>query len=100
MNLDHFAAVAARVTVWHASLPESHPRCFTCPELTAGTGLTMRQLHAPLLMLGWSRAAVWSRRNNRSRCRILWAPPGCTVPRLPRGRPPFIVADYTPIDIT
>jgi len=88
------AAVVGRITVWCASLPDPKPECFSCSELTRLLGLTMRQLHTPLIILGWARAEVWHRENGKRVRRVYYAPPGQQVPRLPRGRPRFNLCDY------
>lgn len=102
MNADLLAISdnAAKVTVWFASLPDPKPTCFTCSDLTTGTGLSMRQLHYPLVaILGWQRASIWSRRGNRRVRRVYYAPPGGHMDKPPRGRPPFNLSDYLTINI-
>lgn len=99
MNPIDIAATAARITVWHASLPTPKPQCFTCPDLITAIGQPMRALHGPLTLLGWTRGEVWHRERNRRVKRVLWAAPGCSIPRPPRGRPRFNLADYVTINI-
>lgn len=93
------ASYAAQIVTWYARLPEAKPSCFTCADLTTGIGLSMRQLHMPLVLLGWHRAEVWSRRCNRRIRRVLYAPPGYQVPRPTRGRPRFCLENHIAITI-
>ena len=92
------AAVVGRITVWYASLPDPKPECFTCSELTRQLGLTMRQLHGPLVVLAWDRQSVWHRENGKRVRRVYYAPPGKAVPRPPRGRPRFNLNDHLDIN--
>lgn len=98
MNPARIAEICARVIAWHAARPNKAHKVFTCTELTT-TGYTLRQLRFPLALLGWQRAEVWSRRNNRRVKRVLYAPPGHRIPRPPRGRPRFSLTDYLTITI-
>lgn len=88
-DVHRFAERAARVATWHARQP-SDRTAWPIAELMQETGLRGRALHDTLLLLGWSRALIWSRSNNRRRCRVWWAAPGRVVPRPARGRPPLI----------
>ncbi len=98
--LESLSSTAARVVSWHAALPDPKPECFTCVDLCSGTGLSLRRLRPALtLMLGWHRAEVWSRQHNRRVKRVLYCPPGGTIPRPPRGRPRFNLDDYFVITI-
>jgi hypothetical protein len=99
-SLESLSVAAARVVSWHAALPDPKPKCFTCVDLSTGTGLSLRRLRPALtLMLGWHRAEVWSRQNNRRIKRVLYCPPGGTIPRPPRGRPRFNLSNYVTITI-
>lgn len=99
MNPHTLADAAAKVTTWYASLPEPKPPVLTCPELHKGVRLPMNILCPALLLLGWKRAEVWGRRNNRRVKRVLYAPPGHRIPRPPRGRPRFSLSDCLTVTI-
>lgn len=84
----HLATTCAQIDRWYSALPEPKPETFTCPELCCALGRPMQVLHLPLLVLGWDRRPVWSRRHDgRRTLRVLYAPPGYQVPRPKRGRP-------------
>jgi hypothetical protein len=97
MDLHTFAHVAAKITVWHASAADG-TKCYDCPAVMAGTGLTMRQLHGPLLLLGWDRRQRWGLQDGRRVLRVWWAPPGHKVPQGYRGRPRFNLEALIPIN--
>ena len=93
-----FAAIVGRITVWQASLPDPKPECFDCQTLTRHLGTSMKQLHGPLMVLGWNRAEVWHRANGKRVRRVYYATPGKQVPRPPRGRPAFRLEDYLSVN--
>ena len=74
--------------LWWASLPPDERRtCYRPHELQAATGIARVNLPPVLELLGWTRAQRWTRHANRRRLRTYYAPPGHTVPSVPRGRP-------------
>lgn len=92
-----FADLMTRIALWHASLEQPIPDCFDCRTLSNAMGTTMKHLHTPLAVLGWHRAEVWHRMEDKRVRRVYYAPPGHTVPRPPRGRPHFNLDDYVAI---
>lgn len=81
---EHVAAVA----VWSA-LYAPRARCYSPAELERYLGHGMRALAQPLLLSGWRRVSVFSRKPGRPVSRTLWLPPGSTHPEPIRGRPRF-----------
>lgn len=100
MNPTRIAATCARIVTWYATLPDPKPTVFSCADLVKAIGCGPRTLRHALTLLGWDRASVWSRRGSRRVRPVLYAPPGHTVPRPPRGRPRFSLTDCIAITVT
>lgn len=81
---EHVAAVA----VWSARCTP-HAMWYSPAELERQLGRGMRALAQPLLLSGWRRVTVFSRKSGQPVSRILWLPPGSTHPMPKRGRPRF-----------
>lgn len=75
------------ITSWRAALPPDGPTVYRPHQITSATGVPRYALPAVLAILGWHRAARWSRTNNRRVRRVYYALPGHRVPRPARGRP-------------
>ncbi len=74
--------------LWWASLePDQRRPCYRPAELQALTGIARPNLPHVLELLGWRRAQRWTRQGGRRTRRTYYAPPGYTVPQVPRGRP-------------
>jgi hypothetical protein len=85
---EHVAAVA----VWSARYSPSG--CYSPAELERYLGLGMRALAQPLLLSGWRRISVFSRKSGHPVSRTLWLPPGSTPPMPKRGRPRFVLFNF------
>jgi len=81
---EHVAALA----VWSARYAP-HAGCYSPAELERHLGHGMRALAQPLLLSGWRRVSVFSRKSGYPVSRTLWLPPGSTHPPPKRGRPRF-----------
>jgi hypothetical protein len=91
---DVLAGHLAALLIWSASAA-LRPTGYTPSELQIRLGRSMRALAQPLLLSGWRRAAVYSRKHGRPISRILWFPPGCPPPVPRRGRPRFDLLSLT-----
>lgn len=87
-SLETLAAHLAALALQCAQTPP-HAGGYTAPELERALGLGMRALAQPLTLCGWQRCVIFTRRFGKPRCRVLWFPPGQSVPTPRRGRPPF-----------
>lgn len=81
---EHVAAVA----VWSARCAPQAVR-YSPAELERHLGHGMRALAQPLLLSGWRRISVFSRKSGHPVSRTLWLPPGSTHTAPKRGRPRF-----------
>ena len=75
------------VAVWSARYTPSGS--YSPAELERHLGYGMRALSQPLLLSGWRRVCVFSRKSGRPVSRTFWLPPGSTRPLPKRGRPRF-----------
>jgi hypothetical protein len=85
----HLAVIA----VWAAKTTRRKP-AYTPAELESALGCGMRALAQPLVVAGWCRVVVFSRRSGRPISRVLWVPPGQQVPKPVRGRPRFSFSNH------
>ncbi len=86
--LERLAEHMAEVAVWHARhVP--HPPTYAPGELERHLGHSMRALAQPLLLSGWQRTIVFSRKSWHPVSRTLWLPPGSPHQPPKRGRPSF-----------
>lgn len=86
--LERLAEHMAEVADWHAR-HAPHPESYSPAELERHLGFGMRALTQPLLMSGWRRTTVFSRKSGHPVSRTLWLPPGSTHQMPNRGRPRF-----------
>lgn len=86
--LERLAEHMAEVAVWYAR-HAPHPPSYTPGELERHLGHGMRTLAQPLMLSGWRRTTIFSRRSGHPVSRTLWLPPGSTHQPPKRGRPRF-----------
>jgi hypothetical protein len=87
-SIERLSEHVAAVTFWSARYAP-HAQCYSPAELERNLGLGMRALAQPLLLSGWRRVSVFSRKSGHPVSRTLWLPPGSTPPMPNRGRPRF-----------
>jgi hypothetical protein len=92
-SLERLSEHVASVAVWSARYAP-HARCYSPTELERYFGHGMRALAQPLLLSGWQRLSIFSRKSGYPVSRTLWLPPGSTLPVSKRGRPRFDLFTY------
>lgn len=86
-SIERLSKHVAAVAVWSARYSPSGS--YSPEELERYLGLGMRALAQPLLLSGWRRVSVFSRKSGPPVSRTLWLPPGSNHPVSKRGRPRF-----------
>jgi len=87
-SLERLAERVAEAAIWHVR-HAPHAGGYTPAELEHHLGHGMRALAQPLLLSGWRRVSVFSRKSGHPVSRTLWLPPGTTHQLPKRGRPRF-----------